>query len=155
MINMLHKSIKGYEDYLVTDDGRVYSLKTGKYLKPSLQNNGYYNITLSKGNKPKTFKLHRLVAEAFIPNPNNLPQVDHKNHVRDDNRVENLRWCSNSENCKNRNHYQINRKAKGTPIVEKINDEVSIGYLSVRSVPIIGKTSLHNHTRKKPITFLL
>lgn len=59
---------------------------------------GYELINLKHKGKHSTKKVHRLVAEAFIPNPDNLPVIDHTNGIRCDNRVENLRWCTQSEN---------------------------------------------------------
>lgn len=97
------KDIKGYEGlYQVSNLGRVKSLfRYSKILKNKIGNNGYCTVCLY-GNKKPCFKLvHRLVAEAFIPNPDGKPCVDHINTVRDDNRVENLRWCTTRENCNN------------------------------------------------------
>lgn len=92
--------------------------------------------------------VHRLVAQAFIENPNNNPEVDHHNRNRLDNRASNLHWVTASENSKNRDPYSLNRKAKGTPIVEKINDEVSIGYLSMNSINGVGAGTLSKHVTK-------
>ena len=63
--------------------------------------NGYQKVWLNG----KNVKLHRVIATQYMPNPDNLPQVDHKNKQRDDNRVENLRWCSKSDNDKNKSRY--------------------------------------------------
>lgn len=145
---MLHKAIKDFEDYLISDDGRVYSLKSQRYLTPELSATGYYKVILYNKGKRKVFRIHRLVAQAFIPNTNNKPEVDHINRNKLNNRVENLRWCTSSENKKNRdltNFTISHRKLRGRPLVEKINDEVSIGYLSVRSVPNIKRSTLQNH----------
>lgn len=93
-----HKPVKGYEElYYVSSDGDVISLKRGKILKPQIRRN-YYSVSLSKNNKWRSYPIHRLVAEAFIPNPNNYPQVNHKNSNKLDNRAENLEWCTVSEN---------------------------------------------------------
>lgn len=96
----MEKRIKDFEDYAVTDEGKIISYK---YKKPTImktwfQKSGYENIKLCKDNQGYHFLIHRLVAEAFIPNPNNLPEVNHKNKNRADNRVENLEWCSRKDN---------------------------------------------------------
>lgn len=96
------KDIKGFEGkYQVSNYGNVKSLNyrhTGKeqLLKPILQNNGYFCVMLYKPNK--RFLIHRLVAEAFIPNHDNLPQVNHKDEDKTNNYVVNLEWCTNKYN---------------------------------------------------------
>lgn len=94
------KDIKGYEGmYQVSNYGNVRSLdyrRMGaiKVLKPFNDKYGYKAICLVKNKQKHTFTVHRLVAIAFISNPNNYPCVNHKNEIRDDNRVENLEWCT-------------------------------------------------------------
>ena len=101
------RAVKDYEGlYEVSNIGRIKSLNyngTGKegLLKQQSNHKGYKTVMLRKDNKGKTFKVHRLVAEAFIPNPENKPQIDHINCIRDDNRVENLRWVTGKENMEN------------------------------------------------------
>lgn len=68
------KEIKGYEGYEITEDGRVWSNKTNRYLKLSKDKDGYYKVTLSKNGNEKQFFVHRLVAEAYIKNPENKKQ---------------------------------------------------------------------------------
>ena len=96
----MEKEIKDFPGYTITDDGKVisYKYKKPRVMKTWLQKSGYENIKLCKNNITYHFLIHRLVAEAFLPNPNNLPEVNHKNKNRSDNRVENLEWCSRIDN---------------------------------------------------------
>lgn len=89
--------------YLVSDDGRVYSVRSKKFLKSALDKDGYsYYVLCVKGER-HTIKAHRLVAMAFIPNFKNKPAIDHINGNKLDNRVDNLRWVTNKENTHNPN----------------------------------------------------
>lgn len=96
------KEIKDFPDYFISDTGEVYSKKTKNHilrlLRPSKNNCGYWRTTICVKNRHKSFYVHRLVAEAFIPNPDNKPQVNHKNGNKADNRVQNLEWCTAAEN---------------------------------------------------------
>ena len=109
------KDIQGYEGlYAVTDDGRVWSYpkqrssKFGKWMKLQLFTNtknrnkshSQYTVGLYKNKSRKTFQVHRLVAQTFIPNPNNLPQINHIDGDSLNNRINNLEWCDNSHNLK-------------------------------------------------------
>lgn len=87
-----------YPSYMINTKGEIKSLLTNKILKPSKHKSGYMLVGLRRDGVSKTVKVHRLLAKAFIPNPENKPHVDHINGVRDDNRLENLRWCTNQEN---------------------------------------------------------
>ena len=93
--------IEGYENYLIFEDGSIINTITGKKAKPTLANTDYYVIGLTSDRKRKLFLLHRLIALAFIPNPDNKPFVDHINRNRGDNRIENLRWATFKENTHN------------------------------------------------------
>ena len=96
------KTIENYDNYQVSNFGRVKSLKgKEKILKPSNDKDGYQVIGIYKNGKQKLFKIHRLVANAFIDNPNNLPQVNHIDENPSNNHVDNLEWC----NCKYNNNY--------------------------------------------------
>jgi len=97
--------IIGYPDYLIYKDGRVWSKKSNIFLKQQDDKDGYKGVGLSNKRlkiRNKTHKVHRLVALHYIPNPENKPTVDHMNRIVYDNRIENLRWATNSENQKNK-----------------------------------------------------
>lgn len=94
------KPIKGYQNYYVSNTGKVKSF-TGNIIKGSVDNFGYTGVALKTNNKWKRIKVARLVAEAFIPNPENKPCVDHINTIKTDDRAENLRWVTYKENMRN------------------------------------------------------
>lgn len=126
----------GYPNYSVTDDGRVFSLNYGrsgekKELKPGLCQ-GYYIIVMYRNGESKTYPIHRLVALTFIPNPDNLPAVNHKDEVKTNNMVENLEWCSIKYNntygtrLEKTSKKHLNRKDESKPIQQFTKDGVFI-----------------------------
>ena len=112
MINIeeIWKDIEGYENYYqVSNKGRVRSLdrlvgltrlsyREGAIKVPKRNSDGYCDVTLSMNGRDKTFRIHRLVAKAFLPNPYGYKEVNHINFNRADNNVENLEWCSHENN---------------------------------------------------------
>lgn len=90
------KNIEGYEEYQISTHGNVKSLRFGKerILKPATNKKGYLRVILSKQGKLKGYLIHRLVAEAFIDNPNNYQQVNHRDEDKANNYIENLEWCT-------------------------------------------------------------
>lgn len=114
----LWKDIKGFEgSYCVSDKGRVYSFLSDKYMKPSKTRKGYLQCGLRKDRKSYPRRIHRLVAEAFIPNPDNLPQVNHKDENKENNNVENLEWCTDDYN----RHYGSTVQRTGEAHQKKVN----------------------------------
>ena len=105
------KDIKGYEGlYAVTRDGQVYSYRRKIYLKPNKTKCGYSQVMLCVDGNKEALYIHRLVAEAFIENPKGLDTVNHINHNKEDNRVENLEWMSFQDNLQdgiNQNKKQV------------------------------------------------
>lgn len=114
-VEVVRRPVHGYEGHYVVDQfGRVYGVDraatvldngriyekpiAGKQMKQSLHTKGYKTVTLTKDGKTKTVYVHRIVAEAFIDNPDNLPMVNHKDEDKTNNFVENLEWCSASYN---------------------------------------------------------
>lgn len=100
------KDVVGFEgEYLVSSMGNIRSFKkygkNGGLITPQIDKFGYPVAKLWRNGKPVFKKVHRIVAMAFIPNPENKPVIDHINTIRTDNRVENLRWCTVEENVNN------------------------------------------------------
>lgn len=125
----IYKDIDGYNgEYQVSNYGNVKSFKRGeRILKPRKNHKGYCFVTLSKDGLNKNINVHRLVAMAFIPNPNNLPQINHINENKRNNRVENLEWCDARYN----NNYGTGNERRGNkrckPIVQYDADNIIIG----------------------------
>lgn len=93
------KDIKDYEGlYQISNLGRVKSMKTNRYLKPSINTSGYYRVGLSKDYKSTQYKVHRLVAVHFIDNPSDYPVINHINGNKVDNTAHNLEWVTHREN---------------------------------------------------------
>ena len=118
--------IQGFPNYLIYEDGRVFSKKSNKFMKEQTHRLGYKYYYIYKDGKRKKFYTHRLVAIHYIPNPENLKEIDHLNRDKSDNRIENLRWINRSENCLNKDIINTNtsgakniRKREGRWVYEK------------------------------------
>lgn len=100
------RSVEGFEDYLITRDGKVWSIRNNKFCSFWDNHTGYDLVTLYNASGKKNKRVHRLVAEAYIPNPEGLETVDHIDEDKHNNDVSNLRWLSRADNVKayNRNH---------------------------------------------------
>ena len=116
------KKVTGFEKYSVSDYGNIRNDKTGRILKFGTSNNGYRRVTFSQNKKLSTKNVHRLVAGAFIPNPDNKKCVDHINNDRKNNKLNNLRWATAEQNQHNRKIDKDNTSGtKGVSFVKKTN----------------------------------
>lgn len=118
------KDIKDYEGlYQVSNCGNIRSMKRNIILKPSINHKGYLQVVLYKNNISKTKRIHRLVAENFILNLQNKPQINHIDGNKRNNNLNNLEWCTNSENQKHAfaNKLQKDISGKNNPKARKIN----------------------------------
>ncbi|HQW96580.1 MAG TPA: NUMOD4 domain-containing protein [Saprospiraceae bacterium] len=105
-----------YENYMVSNLGRIKNTKHDNghnLLKPSFHKSGYYKVSLTNKEGRKTQNLHRLIAKAFIPNPYNKPYINHKNGITSDNTLENLEWCTASENTQHAYDIGLIKKRPG------------------------------------------
>jgi len=122
-MKVITKPISGFSDYFVSNRGDVISRKFGKekILSPSTTT-GYKKVSLSKNGKSYNFQVHRLVGEAFIKNPKQLPIVNHKNGDKLDCRLINLEWASRSDNAQ---HYEREIKPKNKKVkIEKTQNDM-------------------------------
>ena len=117
-----YKIIKDFPNYEVSNFGNVKNIKTGRVLKPGIEGHGYYNVILYKDRISFNKKIHKLVGETFIPNPLNKSCIDHKNNIKLDNNVTNLRWATLQENSMNQKLRSNNTsKYKGVTFDKRCN----------------------------------
>lgn len=149
------KDIKGYEGlYQVSNYGRVKSLKgTGNGIRKkddiiilSFRNsNGYNRVHLMKNGKEQNIYVHRLVAEAFIPNPNNYPIVNHKDEDKSNNNVNNLEWCTHKYNVNYGTATErMSKTRKGHEVKMETRNKISRKLKGIKRPNISGKNNIHS-----------
>ena len=128
------RPVVGFEEhYLVSDSGQVWSLRRHRALKSKIDRYGYEVVVLSVKGVPTHRTVHRLVAQAFIPNPQNLPAVNHINEIKTDNRVINLEWVSVADNDNHGTRNERMSKTKSRQPVEQIlPDGTKVRYKGVK-----------------------
>lgn len=128
-LNMeIWRDIKGYDGlYQVSNEGRIKSIKKRKILSLFANHKGYLQTCLYKNGEKKGFLVHRLVAEAFIQNPQNLTQVNHKDENKTNNSVENLEWCTNDYNINYSQSKKVYQYTLNNDLVKIWNSTMELG----------------------------
>ena len=113
------KDIKNYEGiYGITSCGKVWSYKYKKFLTPRKGSHGYLQVGLRRDGEIKSYLIHRLVAMAYLPNPDNLPMINHKDENKTNNCLQNLEWCDNSYNINYGTRNKRVSNSKKIPILQ-------------------------------------
>lgn len=162
------RDIPGYPGYKASDDGQIASFKkdpSGYILTQHEASNGYMRVAVrSEAHKGNCAGVHRFVAAAFIPNPNNLPEINHKNGNKKDNRVENLEWVTSSQNHKHA--YKVlgkqsaakgkrfNRKAKLSPTEVRIIRTSTLGISELAEYFGIDQSTVYNVRKRKTYKYI-
>lgn len=146
------KEVKGFPDYLISNNGRLWSktkivsrpkgkyLKKGKIMKLHDDTRGYLTANLINGNVRKNYKIHRLVAENFIENPEEKREVNHINGIKDDNRVSNLEWVTSKENKKHAWNIGLYKKQNGLKFSGEKNGFSKLNDQTVKEIRRIYKS---------------
>lgn len=178
MSKEIWKDIEGYEGmYQVSNKGRVKSIKRtvkveghpqydhttipGKILSPQTNTNGYYHVCLFKNNKRKYKRISRLVAEHFIPNPENKPEVNHINGIKTDNYADNLEWVTCRENINHAHKNGLTNPAKGKDLpqtkltkndvlqIRSIYDQGLVTQKEIRDAWELSASNVHKIVHRK------
>ena len=166
------KDVVGFEGfYMVSNFGRLLSfhLSFPHLLTPNLDRFGYLRVCLSNGGKQKTPRVHRLVGEAFLPNPNNYKEIDHIDTDKTNNAVTNLRWCTSKDNSNNplsiehyrNSHLGLRNNGRLRPVVAIKSDHSVKFYETIQDVEIDGyskqtakRSCIGLPTRLKDVRFM-
>lgn len=145
------KIIEGFSGrYLATESGNIICSWNKKTMSPRKEKNGYLSIALRNGETRKQYSVHRLIAKAFIPNPKNKPDVNHKNGIKTDNRIENLEWMTRSEN--NKHSFDTGLKKGTNKGVYNIIYYNSKSKLYIKDCSIIEYLSIKDFARNHEVT---
>lgn len=134
------KPIPGFEDYLISKQGDVYSTKTNKFFNPSKTKDGYLKVALRGNGKSYYFRVHKLVAMTYLDNPDNLSEVNHKDFNRTNNCLENLEWVSHDDNML---YSKIQNRFKGDKPLRKAF--IFTNVFNGESFTIIGMKNVARH----------
>ena len=131
---MRKMEIQDFPNYFVTEDGHVWSAWRNQYVSEVVMDKKYHKVVLSKNNKSYNFLVHRLVAQAFVPNPNSKPCVNHKDENPENNHYTNLEWVTHKENNNYGSHSIKNGASHSKPVIkiDKNTGEKLQYYPSVR-----------------------
>jgi hypothetical protein len=157
-LNQIWVPIKDFPNYEINIIGEVRRInnstrgKAGYLLKSFIHTKGYKSIRLRNKGLSKTFRIHRLVAEAYLPNPKQMPQVNHINGIKTDNHISNLEWCDNSYN--QRHSYNVLNKRPGMLGITGLKNKKTIKlqctaigqYYTLNTAALflnVGKTTIH------------
>lgn len=143
---MKYKEIEGF-NYLIYEDSTIVNKTTGKVRKPQLTNNGYHEIGLYNKGKDKYCPVHRLVAKAFIPNPDNKPFVNHIDGNKINNHVNNLEWVTHQENMEHAKKTNLIKRGCETPVSiftsEQIHESCRLMSQGLRSKDVAKITGVN------------
>lgn len=129
--------IPGFNDYLISKNGDVYSTKTNKFLNPSRTKDGYLKVSLRGNGKAYYFRVHKLVAMTYLDNPGNLSEVNHKDFDRTNNSLDNLEWISHDDNIeysKNNNRFKGDKPLRKAYVFTNVFNNKSFTILGIKNV---------------------